>query len=210
MIEIDLLPKELRKKKMDLPDISFLYIIASFVGIIIVIHLLLSLSINVKTKSLKRLQNRWQVILPEKETADKLKCELTTMRNRIDGIDNLIQSRINWAKKLSDLSDAMIPAVWLNKMWLEKKVILQKAEVKKGEETANTEPQSITVKTLHLNGSVIATGGEETAAIGKFIRSLKNNQGFFSDFSEIESVSIQRSRLKDIEVMDFELICYFK
>jgi Tfp pilus assembly protein PilN len=217
MIEINLLPKELQKKKRELPNVSFLPMISVLLGIIIMAHLLLILAINLNTRSLKRLEKRWQEISPDKESADKLKYELTTMRSRIDTIDDLIQNRISWAKKLNDLNDAMIPGVWLNKLWLEKKAVSQKVEGKKGEEKnepldteAGARPEEIIVKTLHLNGSVIAAGGEETAAIGKFIRSLKSDQGFFADFNDIESVSIQRNRLDDVEVMDFELICYFK
>ena len=209
MIEINLLPEELRKRRIELPEISFLPIIIAFLGIVIIAHLLLGLSINLKTKSLRRLEKRWQEVLPDKENADKFKHELTVMRTKIDTIDNLIQSRTSWAKKLSDLSDAMIPSVWLNRLWLEKRVVLQKPEAGESEE-GSTEPKRVIVKTLHLNGSVVATGGEGTATIGTFIKSLKNNEEFFADFKEIESAFIQRSQLKDIEVMDFELICYFK
>ena len=217
MIEINLLPMELRKKKKEFPDISFLPIISLLLGIIIMIHLLLILAISLSTRNLRHLEKRWQEISPDKKSADELKYELTTIRNRIDTIDNLTQNRMSWAKKLNDLSDAMMPGVWLNKLWLEKKAVSQKIESKKGEEEnvpldtkVGTAPEKIVIKILHLNGSVIATGGEETAAIGKFIRSLKSNQSFFADFSNIESISIQRNRLDDVEVMDFELICYFK
>lgn len=209
MIEINLLPKELRKKRIELPNIPFIPIVV----VVLAIHLSLVLSANMKARTLTRIENKWQDILPEKEEADRLKGELARMRERIDAVDGLIQGRLSWAKKLSDLSDAMIQGVWLNRLWLEQKIILQKAEVQKSERggtQVSAAPRRIVVKTLHLDGSVIATGGEEAAAIGKFIRSLKNNKGFFADFKEIETTSIQRSQLKDVEVMDFELVCYFK
>ena len=204
MIEINLLPKELRKKKIEIPeiDISFLPIAAVFLGLIIVIHSALSLSVALKTRSLNRLNERWQEKLPEEEKAVEYTNKLTDMRTKIDAIDSLLQGRMSWTEKLNNLGDAMIPGVWLNSLWLERRMILQKAE-------ENAEPTKVMVKTLHLKGSVIVTG-EETAAIGKFIRSLKENERFFADFKEIGSASIQRSRLKDVEVMDFELICYFK
>jgi Tfp pilus assembly protein PilN len=215
MIEINLLPEELKKKKkkVELPNVSFLPVITVLIGIIIMVHLLLVLSINLKTRSLKRLEKKWQEIAPENKRADKLKHEIGGMRARIQAIDNLIKGRINWAKKLSDLSDAMIPGIWLNRLWLEKKLMLSESESESGRgvrEQDGEGQESIVLKTLHLNGSVIATGGEETAAIGRFIRSLKDSKGFFADFKDIESVSIQRTRLEDIEVMEFELLCYFK
>lgn len=213
MIEINLLPKELRKRNIELPNIfthiSFIPVVALILGI----HLLLVFAITMKARTLARHEKRWQEILPEKEEADKLRDELTKMRGKIEVVDSLVQGRISWAKKLSDLSDAIIQGVWLNRLWLDQKIVLEMAESIKNEEGGagvSAAPKRTIVKTLHLNGSVIASGGEETAAIGKFIRSLKNNKGYSADFKEIEATSIQRSHLKDVEVMDFELICYFK
>jgi hypothetical protein len=216
MIEINLLPQELKKrrKKIELPDISFLPVVAGLLGGIIILHLLLGTMLALRIGNLKRLEKRWQAILPDKEKADKLKAEFTATRNKVDAIDKLEQSRHSWARRLNDISDAMIPGVWLNKLWLEKRVIVQeRPEKNDSEETdakTKAEPKKTIIRTLHLNGSVIAAGGEETAIIGKFIRSLKDNQEFFSDFKDIESASIQRTKLKEEETMDFELICYFK
>ncbi|MBL7070661.1 MAG: hypothetical protein ISS26_00605 [Candidatus Omnitrophica bacterium] len=209
MIKINLLPKELRVKKVELPNISFLPLVI----IVVLVHIILGFSTNMKEKSLAELEDKWQALQPEKKIADELTDELTTKRVKIDAIDSLIQGRMSWAKKLSDLSDVMTPGVWLNRLWLEQETLLERMELKRSG-SEDQQPQTITrkkiIKTLHINGSVIAKGGEETAAIGKFIKSLKNNKSFFADYEEVEATSIQRSRLKDIEIMDFELICYFK
>jgi len=216
MIEINLLPPELKKKrrKIELPDISFLPIVAGLLGVIIIIHLLLGLTLALKAKTLKRLERKWETVLPEKQKADKLKAELTSMRSKVDAIDDLVKNRHSWARRLNDISDTMIPGVWLNKLWLERRVIIQELVVKsdtgESEAKAKAEPKKVIIKTLHLNGSVIVAGGEETATIGKFIRSLKENQDFFSDFRDVESASIQRTKVKEEEIMDFELICHFK
>ncbi|MBN1872220.1 MAG: hypothetical protein JW800_06585 [Candidatus Omnitrophica bacterium] len=209
MISINLLPKEMRKKQIEMRQIPLLPIAAVFLGLIVFLHLSFILAVNVKTRSLKRLETSWQKIQPERQEAERYKDELVSMRSKIDAIDSLIEGRMSWAKKLSDLSDAIIPGVWLNKLWLEKKVSVVSAGPTVTSD-APRPPVTITEKTLHLSGSVIATGGEETAAIGKFIRSLEKNQGFFKDFKEIKSASIQRANLKDVEVMNFELIGYFK
>ncbi|MBU4375893.1 MAG: hypothetical protein KKD29_00260 [Candidatus Omnitrophica bacterium] len=217
MIEINLLPHEIKRKrrKIELPDISFLPVLAGFLGVIIIIHLFVGLMVAMKAKTFKGLERKWQSVLPNKEEADNIKAELTSTRTKIDTIDKLIETRRSWAVRLNDISDSMIPGVWLNKLWLEKRVIIQEAssaKINSGEGAAKAakEPKKTIIRTLHLNGSVIAGGGEETAVIGKFIRSLKDNKNFMPDFSDIESASIQRTKLKDAEVMDFELICYFK
>lgn len=208
MIEINLMPKELIKKKVELPSLSILPVVIA----ILAVHLILAVSANLKAGSLVNLEKKWQEIAPENEKAEKIKSELTSFRNMIDAIGELIQGRTSWGKKLSDLSDAMIPGVWLNKLWLEQKIIVEKFEPKNVPDGVESQPltRKKIIKSLHIEGSVIATGGEETAEIGRFIRSLKNNAAFFADFKDIEATSIQRSRLKELEVMDFELVCYFK
>lgn len=206
MLEINLLPKEHKKKKIELPELPFLPLLAGVLGLVVAVHLLFTLSLNLKTRVLRRLEKRWYEILPEKKNADNVIALLTSMRSKINTVDELIKGRVSWAKKLSDLSDAIIPGVWLNRLWIETKVVSLRQRNERGEIQA----EAVTVKTLHLNGSVIVTGGEETAAVGKFMWSLKNNAGFFEDFSEIKSAYMQRNELKDAEVMDFELICYFK
>ncbi len=206
MLEINLLPKEHKKKKIELPELPFLPLLAGVLGLVVEVHLLFTLSLNLKTRTLRRLEKRWHEILPEKKNADNVIALLTSMRSKINTVDELIKGRLIWAKKLSDLSDAIIPGIWLNRLWIETKVVSLRQRNERGEIQA----EAVTVKTLHLNGGVIVTGGEETAAVGKFMWSLKNNAGFFEDFSEIESAYMQRNELKGAEVMDFELICYFK
>lgn len=218
MIEINLLPPEIRKRKrrIELPNISFLPIIAGLLGAIIVIHLLIGMTLALKTKTLKMLEKKWAAILPDKQKADTIKSELTSMRNKIDAIDGLIKGRPSWARRLNDISDSMIPGVWLNKLWLETRIIVQEPAVKSAGDadgkvkTVKAVPKKTVIESLHINGSAIAFGGEETATIGKFIRSLKDDESFFSAFRDIESASIQRTKIKDEEIMDFELICYFK
>lgn len=222
MIEINLLPPEIKKKKrkIELPDVSFLPIVTGLLGVIIIIHLLLGVTLSFKTKSLNRLEKKWQTALPDKQKADKMKTELTVMRGKIDAIDKLIKNRRSWAQRLNDISDAMIPGVWLNKLWLENRIVIQEPAAKSDTDDgyggkvkvkeAKAEPKKIVIRSLHLNGSAIVSGGEETATIGKFIRSLKDNEDFFSDFKDIESASIQRTKIKEEEIMDFELVGYFK
>src|SRR3989344_5527585 len=98
MIEINLLPKELRKKRIEIPHVSFLPIMYGALGIVIAVHLFLSLSVNIKARALGRLERRWKEILPEKQDADKVIRDLTIMRSKMEIIDRLIQERTNWAK----------------------------------------------------------------------------------------------------------------
>jgi hypothetical protein len=208
MIEINLLPKGKIKKKIEFPEIPFVPLLAGVLGFVVVLHLLFSLSLNIKTRTLRGLEKKWEEMTPDKEDADEIIRELTTMRSKMNAIDKLIEGRMSWAKKLSDLNDAIIPGVWLNRLWVEKRDDLRLQRGRADGEAQTAGPGIL--RTLRLNGSVIVTGGEETAAVGKFMWSLKNNAGFFADFTEVESAYMQRDKIKETEVMDFELVCFFK
>jgi len=211
MLEINLLPKELRKRKIEMPDISFLPVLVCLLGLIIVVHLLFSAVLGWKAGALRHLEARWKELKPQGEAAAEVIGELTDMRAKINAIDELISNRLSWAKKLSDLSGAVIPGVWLNRLWIEKKAVYAARSSGLGAaEDKAAASKKIMASILHLNGSVIVTGGEETAAVGKFMYSLENNPGFFEDFDKIESAYMQRVELKEVEVMNFELLCYFK
>ena len=61
-----------------------------------------------------------------------------------------------------------------------------------------------------LEGTVVSLRGDELAMIGRFIRRLKENQHFFSDFQGVEVESTKRRAIQEIEVMDFKLVCSFR
>ncbi len=212
MIEINLIPQDQRRKKIELPDISFLPFIGGTVGIVIAIHLVLVVWANMQVGAITRLQTQWQELKPQQDDSEMLKRQLIRLREKIGALDELTSGRIVWTEKLNGLSDAMIPGVWLNRLWLEtkKEILEDTSETTSAEGRTEDTPEVITRKLLHMRGSVIAGSGEEAAIVGKFIRSLKDNTMFYYGIREIDTSSIQRSQLKESEVMDFELICAFR
>jgi hypothetical protein len=63
--------------------------------------------------------------------------------------------------------------------------------------------------TLKLDGSVYAAG-QETAFIGKFVKSLKENSFFNDLFSQIDLSNISQRKINEYDVYDFTLFCRFK
>lgn len=191
MIEINLLPKELRKKKkvaFKMPEVNvkILPIGIGFFAILILTQLALGMAISSKTKAFESLNEEWNKIFPEKREVDALKKEVNEIERKVDIIDQLIVKRTLWSRKLSDLSNSMISGIWLTKLSLQKN------------------------KQLNIEGNAYSSYGDETAVVGRFIKSLKENEDFFSDFSKIELGQIQRRSIKDAEVMRFVISCYFK
>ncbi len=208
MIEINLLPPEIknRKRQIELPEISFLPIVGILAVILAAVYVMVAMFSSFQGKKLTQLEAEWEEIAPEKRHADRMKRDLGALENRVNAIEDLMRERPLWSKRLMGLNDSMIPGIWLRRFWLEKRqetVVLPG----KGDEQI-TEVK--TVRVFHVEGSVAASGGEETAAIGRFIRSLKMNEEFFEDFSDIQTGAIQRRTMQDIEVMNFELILPFK
>jgi hypothetical protein len=63
---------------------------------------------------------------------------------------------------------------------------------------------------LIISGYASRLGEEDTALIGKFMKALKENPSFYSDFSDIELGTIKRDKIEDQEVMGFKITCLFK
>lgn len=225
MIRINLLPPELKRKRreIELPNISFLPVLSIFVGTLAAIYILAALFTVLEVNKLSRLEKRWDAIAPQQKEVDGVKRQILSLEQKIATIEEIISWRPLWAARLKALSDSMITGVWLRRIWLETKyetidTAKPQARQGKGAKPAGGQPAAETqkkteVKTtriMHIEGSVITSGGDETAAIGRFIRSLKSNEEFSGDFSEIETGSIQRGNLDDVELMNFELLAFFK
>jgi hypothetical protein len=238
MIEINLLPEEARKKKkekavkaldlsgFDLSKISLeglknipmdtpvarwtITAIAFFVAFHI---LLFGIGVFAKLRT-GALTRRYEVLSPQKKEADMLRSQSESITSKVGAINGLMVKRFSWAKKLNALSDSMAVGVWLNELSYDNKVaerIMQKspsARNKKGASGSSTE--KFIVNYLVLAGYTSQVGEGGAALVGKFIKSLKNNPSFYSDFNDITLVSVKSDKAEGQEVMSFNIICPFK
>jgi Tfp pilus assembly protein PilN len=191
MIEINLLPEELRKKEESVNLLAELPIKRSAVIVVIVffgLQILATLgafSISAHSKWMKaetvKLREMSKEILAQKALTALIK-------KRSEKADAAIQQPFLWSSLLNALSDSITKGVWLTHL-------------------------SITndnkAKQLRLDGSLVGRG-EETALAGKFIKELKSNPLFNELFNEIELVTMKQKRIKEFDVYDFEILCNFK
>jgi len=216
MLEINLLPENLKKNTSDLSiDISKLPILR-ITGIVLVaiigLQFLLGMVNRIQRSRLSKVRSAYEAMLPDKTRLDKLKSERYTVLTRIDALDGFDESGIKWSGKLSRISQLINPGVWLNKMEI-KRQIVQRTEEMLDPATNIVNKRTIKVprRSLAVHGTVVSLGGgEETALVSKFIKNLKSDDEFFKDFTDIELETIRRDRIKDIEVMEFIFACYFK
>lgn len=191
MIEINLLPKELRKKKarIGLPNVRLVPIIFGTVGLIVAIQLIFTTTVAAKKHRLKALGEKLDKIAPEAEGVIAVNNEVNALKRKAKGLEGIKTNRLLWARKLNDLSDSVVSGMWLTKLSL------------------NETPER---KYLSIEGNVSSYSKDEAAVIGRFMKALKENKSFFRDFEDIQLNTMQQTKVKNMNVMSFSINCYFK
>jgi len=212
MIEINLLPEEMKKKVSPFAKLNFsvfnlqklpvLSIAAGFAGLLVVVQVLVIVMSLYSKFTLASLTKKYDAIAPKKREADALKAKSDAITKRVNAIDELMGKRFSWAKKLNALSDSMTPGIWLSEMDYDER---PGANVKAAKGQASGMPGR-----LLLNGYAAGVGEQGLALVGKFIKSLKENETFYSDFSDIELVASKSDKAEGQEVMNFKIGCVFK
>ena len=218
MITLNLLPPEYRKKKgtfslerlPGVDKISFqfvnklplkqIYLYGG--GGLLAIYTLIFLSILFNDYTLKGLKKEWGDVAPEREKIDKLSKEYAEL-DATEKAREKLRGHFRWSQKLQELNDSVVRGVWLRELFLGERSLETPAATKPGSPSKKE-------RTLILLGSAASPKGDETALVGRFIRSLKENKNFISDFSEVELESIKRREIQSYEVMDFKIICTFR
>jgi len=188
MIELNLLPEQLKVKKKQKIEWAELPIIPVIVWVVIStigIHALSILFVEMNRGSMKTLKKEWENYAPKKKEMEELTKKLSSINAKVTSIEELEESRIVWARKMNNINDSMLPSIWLSSFSL-------KAGLK-------------TKTTLFLEGYATGVSEEGTASVGRFINSLKHNEEFFSGLEDIELEDMRRSVVEKKEVMKFRL-----
>ena len=200
MIELNLLPKEMRRKKrkVELPSIPFLQIAIGIVAFLIVCHILIVTLLFFRSGSLKRLKAEWETMQPQKKATDKVARETNELEKRIAAIRKIAKPDLSWTKLLSGLNQAMIPGIWFSNLQLEFKGKSYNPKTG-GNPTA-----------LVLTGYALGKSEVGTASVARLINSLKRSKDFSGYFSEIELENMNAKKFEGEEAMFFRLECTFK
>ncbi len=194
MIEINLVPPQFKKKrKSHLPwkgfDIPLEAVIGLGGGLIILLiaaHvLLLALNIHHLAQH-KGLQGQWESLASSKHNVDAVLNELRTLQGKQKSAAGITpKGKILWSQKLNILSDHLPRGVWLKRVALEENALL-------------------------IEGSAISEQGEEMINVHKFISQLQKQDAFLEHFADIELSSIQRRKIKQVDVADFIITARLK
>jgi len=193
MIEINLLPEELRKKviKQNKPEVvkgaslglemkhAILLIPVIFL-VLILMHVFVAVSGLVKSGQLNTLNNKLSTLEPQKKVLDSFNSEYKLISEDTQVIQQLMRERILWSEKLNKLSLALPAGVWFSNFY------------------ANT-------KEMIVKSSAVSLSKEELTLIKQLIDNLKNDSVFFKDFLSLEMGSAEKKTLGSYDVTDFTL-----
>ena len=192
MIEINLLPEELRKKKsepafnlsIEAEKLKFLAI-GGTIGILILIVIALFLGSFIRKAQINSLLAREKIFSDRFSRADSINKEIAVLKAKMAVLDQLTKRKFLWTEKLNQLSDLTLPGIWFTHVYTDSE------------------------NKLIIEGSVISKSEEAMAFVGKFMKNIKDDQQFFKDFKNIRLESVQRENKEERDVVNFKISLYF-
>lgn len=194
MIEINLLPEELRKKKsepcfklnLQAEKLKF-WIAGGAAGSLIFIIIILALGSFIRAGQINKLLAREKNFSSKLSKLDSVNKEIAVLKVKMSALDTLTKRKFIWAEKINQLSDLVLPGIWFTRVY-----------------TDSTENK------LMVEGSVISKSEEAMASVGKFMKNLKDDAQFFKDFKNIKLESVQRKAKDERDIVDFKIALYFQ
>ena len=179
MIEINLLPENLKEKKgaRNIDYRKILFFIPAIFAILLISHFYLLGVQIIRNARLGPLNKKWQQLAPQKKNLEAFQPQLS---GSAKAIQELTAQRVNWANKLNKLSQYLPRGIWFTEM-------------------------TVSGKDFNLKGAVISLEKQEMALINKFMDSLYSDAAFFKDFSKLELGSSQRKTIGGYDVAEFIL-----
>ena len=192
MIEINLLPEELRNKlvKLKKPEAAtgaaglepkyFILLIPLAFGILICVQLIIGVLGLANSVQARMLNGKWRSLEPERKALQEFNDKYNLVSQDSQTIQQLMRDRVNWSEKLNALSLNLPSGVWFEEL-------------------------SINSKELILRGAVVSLNKEELNLIKQLIDNLKNDPAFFKDFINLELGSAVKKTFGSYDITEFTL-----
>ena len=218
MIELNLLPEEIKKKRkkirIELPEIPLIPITIGFVAVLLIIQILFGCFIFFSRKELALLTKERQGLSPKKQEIIDIKRAISNKARKVSAIESLMKNQLTWSRLLNDLSDCLTSNIWLTNLFYgeksERRTVSGKVSAGKKKRASSTKTETRKIRTRTLTGFASGRGEATTERVARFIRSLKRSKNFSAKFNAVELVSITKSNVAGQDVMNFELVCKFK
>ncbi|MCD6093501.1 MAG: PilN domain-containing protein [Candidatus Omnitrophica bacterium] len=166
MLEINLLPLQMRRRKELFPP-SFLFRLGGLFLILLIVISLITAGIRwQKGISCRRIEEKWRGFFQLEDKNRRLEIEK-------GNLEKYLKRKILWAEKFDLINQLIPPGVWLTKLYWGKE---------KEEE-----------KVFIIEGQSLALKGGAVESVIKFMDNLKNNPAFFVDFKKIDLITRKES-----------------
>jgi len=193
MIEINLLPEEMRKQKKAYLDLDIeiggklkLIIGAIAVGILVLLLVILSMISYIRGRQISTLLTKEDIIALDKSRVEAVNKEISILQKKITTLNEITTRRFLWSIKLNELVDMVLPGIWFNRIYTDSK------------------------NRFIIEGSVISKRDSAIVSVGKFMKNIRENSSFFKDFDNIKLESVERKSISERDVVDFKIVLYLK
>ncbi|MBL7081195.1 MAG: hypothetical protein ISS44_01315 [Candidatus Omnitrophica bacterium] len=182
MIEINLLPEDLKQKKERQIFLLqlFLCILPVAFGLLIIIHLYLGGLLLFKTLQYKSMNKKWEQLSSQRQKVDEWKKQYKISSQETEQVNKLLAQRIAISDKMQVLACALPRGIWFNHL-------------------------SLKEKGFYLEGSVVSLKKDQMRLLNLFLGRLKKDKIFFKDFIRLELGHISMRTLGGFSIMDFVL-----
>jgi Tfp pilus assembly protein PilN len=182
MIEINLLPQELRLKerRLEFAPVGLLYLAPLLFGILITAHIYLAVSGIIAGYQFRKLSGKWSELEPQRKVVESASKEYAGFTQDVVALQQLLKERVSWAEKLNSLSLNLPAGIWFNEIQL-------------------------SGKDLVLKGCVFSLTKQELSQINKFLDNLKADKNFIGDLMSLQLGPMQKASIGSYEVTDFSI-----
>lgn len=213
MIEINLLPPEFRKKdrrEIRLPQLPYARLLFGALAFLVFCEAVLLAFTVVERSRAGKLGGEYQRLEPEIKRMRALKEDTARAQARLKALGKLSARPFHWTHVLGALSSAMTGEVWLTEISLDAggdaagTQALRPAKARSaGAKDAGKGPAPESWKCALVIRGASAVAGQETGAIGRFIRSLKANEFLKKRVEDFELEKIDRRTVDKVTHFDF-------
>lgn len=190
MIEINLLPPQLRKKRkasnlvsrsINLPRETIIALAGGFLFLLLFVHAVMQFIVAIKFVQIKRYEKHLERIAPDKTTADRVIQDLRVLQSKVKSIEGIAgQRKVIWAQKLNAISNAAPRGVWLTRLTFQDGVLI-------------------------LQGSAVSKSKNEMSNVHAFTSNFKGDKNFTNNLSNIELGLIKTRKVNATQIADFTI-----
>lgn len=202
MIELNLIysKNEPEIKNASAPSVPLLPVCVIAVLAVLSLHGGLLWFVSSGRQRLSGLENRWQILIPEKKVLDSVAAEIRELDAKTAAIQRIARPDISWTGILYGINRAVLPGIWLSGLNIEQLPGPQ------GQRPAPSVPGG----KLIITGYALGKSEVATTIVARFINSLKAENTFFEHFAEIELDNMRGVAIAGEETMFFRLSCLMK